>query len=69
MPTIIVYTVQELESRGLIRNPNMWIGNGWFYCVVCSEYTYHFAMSHRNDSDCFEICKQCKSYSGHRRVE
>jgi len=54
-----------LDKMGCIVNPNMWIGDGWFYCAVCKEYSRHYAMSHTElPGKCFEVCKKCNSYSG-----
>ena len=59
-----IYTRKFLETfYGLIVNPHMYLGSAWFYCRVCREYTYHYAMSHKGQSDCFEICKKCDSFA------
>jgi hypothetical protein len=63
---VIIYSRLFLEQVGLEVNPNMWLGGGWFYCAFCKEYTHHYAMSHKGQSDCFEICKKCDSYSGNK---
>lgn len=62
--TRIIYTEEQLKALGLVENPFMWIADGWFFCVTCQRYTYHFAMSHPRQADCFEVCKECKTYSG-----
>ena len=61
---IVIYSRLFLEQVGYKVNPNMWIGNGWFYCAFCKEYTHHYAMS--GSVECLEICKECDSYSGNK---
>ena len=56
-------TKKELESQGLVVNPNMWLGSGWMHCKVCKKYTYHYAMSHKGQNDCYEICRESDTYS------
>ena len=63
----LAYTQGELEKLGLVINPHMWLGGGWFHCVKCQLNTHHYAMSHRNKSDCFEVCRVCHTHS--RRVD
>lgn len=62
-------TREELETKGLVVNPNMPLFGGWFYCRICERYSHHYAMSHKGESDCFEICRDCNCYSGRRIVE
>jgi hypothetical protein len=57
-------TRAQLDAAGLVVNPNMWIGSGWLYCRICRDYRHHYAMSHRGKSDCYEVCKECETYSG-----
>lgn len=58
----VVISYDEMTSMGLVLNPNMYIGNGYMFCGNCNDYTYHFAMSHRGQADCYELCKDCNSY-------
>lgn len=58
----VVLSYQELVDIGIVPNLNMYIGNGYMFCANCQKYTYHFAMSHRGMSDCYELCKDCDSY-------
>ena len=55
-------TREEMIAAGLVENPNMWIGSGWMWCMGCGTYTYHYAMSHKGQSDCFEVCGECNVY-------
>jgi len=58
-----IYSRKELEAKGLVKNPNMWLSSGFLYCKVCEKHTYHYAMSTLGKSDCYEICKECDNYS------
>lgn len=57
-------TRTRLDRAGLVMNPHMWIGDGWFFCRTCSDYTRHYAMSHPGQADCWEVCGSCETYSG-----
>lgn len=59
----VVYTRAELEEMGLVVNPNMYIGDGWRFCITCNRYAYVNAMSHRGQSDCFEVCRDCNTHT------
>lgn len=64
----VVISRDDMILMGLVLNPNMPIGAGFFHCPNCNHYTYHFAMSHRGLSDCFELCQDCDSYVAPRAV-
>lgn len=59
----------ELEADGAVRNPNMWIGDGWMYCKGCKRYTFHHAMSHPGERDCYEVCGDCDCYYGEEKLK
>jgi len=54
---------KELDKKGLVVNPHMWLSSGWIYCKICKDYTKHYAMSHKGKSDCYEVCSKCENYS------
>jgi len=58
-----IYSRKELEAKGKVVNPNMWLGSGFMFCKVCEKYTYHYPMSTKGKSDCYEICEECDNYS------
>lgn len=64
----VVIPYDELIVMGLVPNPNMYVGAGFMFCANCNHYTYHFAMSNRGKSDCFELCKDCNSFVAPRAV-
>lgn len=57
-------TRADLIADGCVPNPNMWIGDGWFYCRACRVERKHEAYSHKGEADCYEVCKTCGTYSG-----
>lgn len=59
----VMYSLEDLERLGLIRNPNMWIGDGWRFCLNCRQYAYVFAMSFPGQSNCVEVCKDCETHA------
>lgn len=61
-----VYSRAELEAKGLVENPHMYLGSGWLFCYVCTEYQYHLALSTPGKSDCYEVCKQCENHVSQR---
>lgn len=58
-----LYTVEELKQKGLVRNPNMYLGSAYFFCKVCEKYTYHYAMSNPGKTDLYSVCRECNCYS------
>ena len=62
--TFPAYSRQELDTLGYSINPNMWLGDGWFFCKVCRQDTPHYAMSNSARLDCVEVCRHCDNYSG-----
>ena len=56
------YLARTVEELGVVRNPRMWIGHGWLYCVGCRSYQFHVAYSHPGTSDCYEVCRTCARY-------
>jgi hypothetical protein len=67
--TFTAHTRQDLDKAGKVVNPNMWLGDGWYFCKVCKKYTFHYAMSTPKQADCFEVCRECDNYSGNQPVE
>ncbi|MEY2873477.1 MAG: hypothetical protein RLZZ373_848 [Pseudomonadota bacterium] len=61
-------TRAQLEADGCVVNPCMWIGDGWFYCRTCDRSTRHVALSHRGESDAYEVCTTCDTYTGRGRL-
>ena len=49
---------------GARPTPNMWLGAGGRWCSDCKTYTRHYAVSHPDTSDCYEICETCNQYHG-----
>lgn len=43
----------------IIPNPNMWIGDGWLFCLTCDRYSFHDALSHPGERDCYLECQKC----------
>lgn len=54
-------TINELEKLGYKRNPNLYIGDGYWYCKNCKRYHYHLAFSKNGEHK--YICKGCMSES------
>jgi hypothetical protein len=59
---LVRYRVFTVADLGVVRNPNMWIGGGFLFCVGCQTYRTHDAYSHWGMSDCFEVCRTCQRY-------
>ena len=57
-------TKAQLLADGCVLNRNMWIGDGWIWCRKCRAYQFHEAYSHSGESDCYEVCQTCGTYSG-----
>lgn len=57
-------TKDQLLADGCVPNPNMWLGDGWFYCRTCEQYTFHRAWSHKGEADAYEVCLICDTYTG-----
>lgn len=68
-PALRTWTRAQLDALGLVENPHMWIGDGWMHCPHCRRYQHHYAMSTPGQSDCFEVCVGCQSYTGYRSPE
>jgi len=60
--------VADLVRAGLVVNLHMWLGPGFLYCPGCRRHTYHFAMSHPGQRDCWEVCRGCRSYHGNQEL-
>lgn len=63
--TWLVYTRGELDEMGLVVNPNVYIGSGFWFCIPCNMYTHMIAMSHKGQSDCFALCRVCNTCVRH----
>jgi hypothetical protein len=59
---LVRYRVFTVADLGVVRNPHMWIGGGFLFCVGCQTYRTHDAYSHWGMSDCFEVCRTCERY-------
>jgi len=57
-------TLTELLELGFVRNPNLWIGSGYFHCPECRRYHMHDAYSYRVGSiqDDALVCQNCQNY-------
>jgi len=64
-----IITKAELESFGMVVNPNMWLGDAFFYCYNCKQYQYHYAMSFKSMISCYEVCEKCQCYSGLHTID
>ena len=62
-------TKAQLIADGCVPNQNMWIGDGWMFCRTCNRYSFHGAMSHQAEADCYEVCKVCDTYTGNLRLK
>ena len=58
----LIYTRAEMIELGLVPNRNMWIGDGWHFCVNCNRHRYMSAMSHHAMPDCYWVCKTCNTH-------
>lgn len=61
------YVAHTVAALGIVPNPHLWIGAGFFYCVGCRAYQYHDAYSHPGQADCFEVCRGCQQYYARQR--
>lgn len=53
-----ILTRKELENKGYVLNPNLWLGSGYIYCSNCKDYHMHYGMS-KSNGDYVIVCFIC----------
>lgn len=62
-------TKAELIADGCVKNPHIYIADGWMYCPTCQVWQFHEALSHLGLGDCYECCQTCGHYHGQHALK